>query len=59
MRDPGIGRIEDVLTRQLGLRVAIRTRGVGGALVVHYETPEQLERVLQHLKAGIAVNDRS
>ncbi len=59
VRDPGIGRIEDVLTRQLGLRVAIRTRGVGGALVVHYETPEQLERVLQHLKAGIAVNDRS
>ena len=55
-RDHGIVELEDVLTRDLGLRVAIKTRGVGGALVIHYELPEQLERVLDHLKAGLAIN---
>lgn len=51
---PGAGdiaRLESTLQRALGTRVQIRARARGGALVVHYSSPEELARLSQKLTA--------
>lgn len=44
-----IERLENTLQRALGTRVQIRARARGGALVVHYSSPEELARLSQKL----------
>ncbi len=46
-----IARLETTLARALGTRVQIRARARGGALVVHYGSPEELARLTQKLTA--------
>lgn len=46
-----IARLENTLQRALGNRVQIRARARGGALVVHYNSPEELARLTQKLTA--------
>jgi ParB family chromosome partitioning protein len=46
-----IARLENTLQRALGTRVQIRARARGGALVVHYSSPEELARLSQKLTA--------
>jgi ParB family transcriptional regulator, chromosome partitioning protein len=46
-----IVRLENTLQRALGNRVQIRARARGGALVVHYNSPEELARLTQKLTA--------
>ncbi|BCM91060.1 putative chromosome-partitioning protein ParB [Abditibacteriota bacterium] len=46
-----ITRLENTLQRALGNRVQIRARARGGALVVHYNSPEELARLTQKLTA--------
>ncbi len=46
-----IARLESTLQRALGNRVQIRARARGGALVVHYNSPEELARLTQKLTA--------
>ena len=53
---PGAGdiaRLESTLARSLGSRVQIRARARGGALVVHYNSPEELARLTQKLTAKV------
>ena len=49
--DGDIARLENTLQRALGSRVQIRARARGGALVVHYNSPEELARLTQKLTA--------
>jgi len=44
-----IARIETTLQRALGTRVQIRAKTRGGALVIHYSSPEELLRLTQKL----------
>lgn len=46
-----VARLETTLQRALGTRVQIRARARGGALVVHYGSPEELARLTQKLVA--------
>ncbi len=50
-RQSDIARLESTLARALGSRVQIRARARGGALVVHYSSPEELARLTQKLTA--------
>ncbi|WP_119460550.1 ParB/RepB/Spo0J family partition protein [Rhodospirillaceae bacterium SYSU D60014] len=47
--DPDTVALERDLSALLGLRVAIRLQGRGGALTIHYNTLEQLDDVLHRL----------
>ena len=46
-----IARLETTMQRALGTRVQIRAKARGGALVVHYNSPEELARLTQKLIA--------
>ncbi len=51
-----IARLENTLQRALGTRVQIRARARGGALVIHYSSPEELARLSQKLTAKTEQN---
>ena len=53
-RDPNIGALQDDLSRALGLRVTIdpARRGDGGRLTIAYKAPEQLDALINRLRAG-------
>jgi len=46
-----IARLEATLQRALGAKVQIRAKARGGALIVHYGSPEELARLSQKLVA--------
>ena len=50
--DPNIAALEENLTRLLGLKVSIETRGEGGAVKISYKTLDQLDDILQRLTPG-------
>jgi ParB family chromosome partitioning protein len=50
--DPNVAAIEDDLRRRLGTKVALTTRGAGGAITISYHSPEELERLLEILLGG-------
>jgi ParB family chromosome partitioning protein len=51
-RDPDTAAVERELGARLGLRVHLDQRQRGGALTLHYRSLDQLDRVLQLLRAG-------
>lgn len=54
-----IARLEATLQRALGAKVQIRAKARGGALVIHYGSPEELARLSQKLIAKPAENPLS
>jgi len=51
-----IARLEATLQRALGAKVQIRAKARGGALIVHYGSPEELSRLSQKLIAKPEAN---
>jgi len=51
-----IARLEATLQRALGAKVQIRAKARGGALIVHYGSPEELSRLSQKLIAKPATS---
>jgi ParB family transcriptional regulator, chromosome partitioning protein len=51
-RDPNTLALERELGARLGLRVTVEHRKRGGALILHYASLDQLDRVLSLLRAG-------
>lgn len=49
MRDADVAALEQDLARSLGLKVALKTKGAGGELTLHYRTLEQLDDILSRL----------
>lgn len=49
MRDTDVAALEQDLARSLGLKVALKTKGAGGELTLHYRTLEQLDDILSRL----------
>ncbi|MBN9511073.1 MAG: ParB/RepB/Spo0J family partition protein [Alphaproteobacteria bacterium] len=45
-KDPDLAALERSLSARLGLKVEIAPRGRGGAVRIHFQTPDQLEGVL-------------
>jgi ParB family transcriptional regulator, chromosome partitioning protein len=52
LRDADTAAVERELGAHLGLRVTLDRRRRGGALTVHYQSVDQLDRVLRLLRAG-------
>ena len=52
-----VARLETQLGRSLGVRVQIRPRGRGGALVIPYSSPEELQRLTQKMTGTNARTD--
>jgi ParB family transcriptional regulator, chromosome partitioning protein len=52
VRDADTAALERELGAQLGLRVTVDQKPRGGALTVHYRSLDQLDRLLQLLRAG-------
>jgi len=50
-RDPDISALERDLGARLGLRVTLEAKKRGGALTLHYVSLDQLDRVLDLLRA--------
>ena len=52
--DPNIRALQDDLSRALGLRVTIdpAARGAGGRVMIAYKEPEQLDALINRLRAG-------
>lgn len=50
-KDPDTLALERELSRELGLRVAFKTKGKGGVLSIAYRSLDQLDGVLQRLKS--------
>lgn len=50
-KDPDTLALERELSRQLGLKVAFKTKGKGGVLSIAYSSLDQLDGVLQRLKS--------
>ena len=52
--DPNIRALQDDLSRALGLRVTIdpAKRGAGGRMTIAYKEPEQLDALVNRLRAG-------
>ena len=52
--DPNIRALQDDLSRTLGLRVTIdpAKRGAGGRMTIAYKEPEQLDALINRLRAG-------
>jgi hypothetical protein len=44
--------LERDLANRLGLRVRLEPKARGGALILHYQNLDQLDRVLRLLRAG-------
>jgi ParB family chromosome partitioning protein len=51
-KSPDTQALETELANLLGLKVDIRERGTAGELVIHYQSLEQLDDVLQRLSRG-------
>ncbi|MBU1246823.1 ParB/RepB/Spo0J family partition protein [Patescibacteria group bacterium] len=51
--DPEIVQIEKTLTEQLGTRVRIETREVGGKITIDYFSDEDLKNLLEFINSGI------
>ena len=49
---PDLARLENTLERSLGTRLQIRPRRRGGQLIIHYSSPEELQRLAQKLAGG-------
>ncbi|MFT6580028.1 MAG: ParB/RepB/Spo0J family partition protein [Alphaproteobacteria bacterium] len=56
LKDPNIASLEDDLSNLLGLRVVFKARGDSGSMVIHYNSLEQLDNVLDRLTQGAAVS---
>jgi ParB family chromosome partitioning protein len=52
VRDADGAALERDLSARLGLRVTLVARARGGALTLHYQNLDQLDRVLRLLRAG-------
>jgi ParB family transcriptional regulator, chromosome partitioning protein len=52
VRDADTAALERELGAQLGLRVTLHQKSRGGALTLHYRSLDQLDRLLQLLRAG-------
>jgi ParB family transcriptional regulator, chromosome partitioning protein len=52
VRNADIAALEHELGAQLGLRVTLRQQSRGGALTLYYRSLDQLDRLLQLLRAG-------
>jgi len=52
LRDADTVALERELGARLGLRVTLEPKKRGGALILHYATLDQLDRVLTLLRAG-------
>ncbi len=52
--DPNLRALQDDLSRMLGLRVTIdpAARGAGGRMTIAYKEPEQLDALINRLRAG-------
>ena len=52
--DPNIRALQDNLSRALGLKVTIdpAARGAGGRMTIAYKQPEQLDALIERLRAG-------
>ncbi|MGG5820629.1 ParB/RepB/Spo0J family partition protein [Falsiroseomonas sp. HW251] len=48
-RDPDIAALERQLIERLGLKVAVKTQGKGGEVVIHYRDLDQLDGVIRLL----------
>lgn len=52
LRDADTSALERDLANRLGLRVRLEPKARGGALILHYQNLDQLDRVLRLLRAG-------
>ena len=52
-----VARLETQLGRTLGVRVQVKPRGRGGALMIPYSSPEELQRLVQKMTAAPARAD--
>jgi len=52
-RDPDIIALEETLSENLGLKVAIHDRGQSGEIVIAYDSLSQLDEILRRLGDGI------
>jgi ParB family chromosome partitioning protein len=52
-RDPDIMALEETLSENLGLKVAINDRGQSGEIIISYDSLSQLDEILRRLGDGI------
>lgn len=49
---PDVERLETLLGRTFGVKFQVRPRGRGGALVISYSSPEELQRLVQKMTSA-------
>jgi ParB family chromosome partitioning protein len=49
-KDIYIRQLEDSIRRALGTKVTIRSQGKAGVVELHYFSPEELDRLVNHLR---------
>lgn len=54
---PDVSRLENTLQRALGMRLSIRTRKRGGQVTIEFNSPEELQRLVQRLTQTVDNKD--